>query len=151
MKITVVAAIAPSATPMTTLEKSNEIATRCKAANNGELLWHWREGFEKVERHAILSVLRHTLQPDEHFYFADVFQTTPAGGLINGLNMMGFIEPTGNKRDCFILIDEHDDLYKRVGAKEWRWLLTPDTFDLMEQAFTEELSERFLPKKALHD
>ena len=54
---------------------------------------------------------------DKPFYAID-FNLN--GGVINGLAHYGFIKPTGNTKESFILIDEWHEYYKKVSVKEWQ-------------------------------
>jgi hypothetical protein len=42
------------------------------------------------------------------------------GGEINALAAQGFIKPTGNETESFILVDSWNELYKKVSVKEWQ-------------------------------
>lgn len=77
----------------------------------------------------ILKVIAHGTEP---FYACDLGLN---GGEINGLNLNGYIEPTGNTRPVEITLPYWDvikgriEIKKTVAAKEWRYTPIKDKYN----------------------
>ena len=71
---------------------------------------------KKAENFKIAASIWHAIGK-KPFYASDF---NLSGGKINALAAQGFINPTGNEIEAFILVDSWNEFYKKVSVKEWQ-------------------------------
>lgn len=78
----------------------------------------------KINKLNLINILYATVG-DDPFWFDDVKDIT-SPQMLNSLKNCGVVTQTGITKVSFICINDYEDIYKKVTAKQWQFCEAPD-------------------------